>query len=340
MNVQHRTSNTQRRTNKPLNPEPRTRNLKKRYRDFNSYLREIFGERIQKISLDAGLGCPNRDGTLSENGCIFCDGRGSGTGELIRHGTPIEEQIAKARSYLQKRYKAKKFIAYFQSFSNTYAPLSRLKSLYNQALAQEKIVGLSVATRPDCVDMDVLKLLGSYKEDFLVWIEYGLQSAHDETLRRINRGHDVACFERSVHMAHECGLNICVHVILGLPGENREMMLETARFLSRLPVHGVKIHLLYVVADTHLAELYGKGEIRCLEREEYADLVVDFLECIPPDMVVQRLTGDPVKSELVAPSWAGEKTKNLNLIRETLERRNTWQGRLYGRGWDAGRLEG
>lgn len=303
----------------------------KRYRDFNSYLKELFGERVQKISLDAGMGCPNRDGTISRFGCIFCDGRGSGTGALINRGISIENQIVTARKYLQNRYKARKFIAYFQSFSNTYAPLSRLKSLYNQALAQKDIVGLSVGTRPDCVDTDILKLMRSYQRDYLVWIEYGLQSAHDETLRRINRGHDKACFKRSVLMANECGLNICAHIILGLPGESREMMLQTAQFLSGLPIQGIKIHLLYVVEGTHLERLYKMGEIRCLEREEYADLVTDFLELLPPNIVIQRLTGDPIKYHLVAPSWAKEKLKNLNLIRETLEKRNTWQGRLYRR---------
>ncbi len=301
----------------------------KRYRDYNSYLKEIFGERVQKISLDAGLGCPNRDGTLSKKGCIFCNGQGSGTGASTDRGLSIEDQIVKAKSYLQNRYKARKFIAYFQSFSNTYAPLPQLKSLYDQALAHDDIVGLSVGTRPDCVDMDTLRLLGSYQDDYLVWIEFGLQSIHNETLDRINRGHDLACFERSAYMASECGLNVCAHTILGLPGETREMMLETARSLSRLPVQGVKIHLLYVIKGTYLAELFNKGEIRCLEREEYSDLVVDFLELLPPDMVIQRLTGDPVKSELVAPPWAKEKTKNLQHIRETLDRRDTWQGRLF-----------
>jgi len=301
----------------------------KRYRDYNSYLRELFGERVQKISLDAGLGCPNRDGTLSKKGCIFCNGQGSGTGASIDSGLSIENQIVNARQYLRYRYKAEKFIAYFQSFSNTYAPLPQLKSLYDQALAHDEMVGLSVATRPDCVDMDVLRLLASYQVDYLVWIEFGLQSIHNATLTRINRGHDVACFERSVYMARECGLNICAHIILGLPGENREMILETARALSRLPIQGVKIHLLYVIKGTYLAELFNKGEISCLEREEYSDLVVDFLELLPPDMVIQRLTGDPAKSELIAPSWAKEKMKNLNHIRETLERRDTWQGRLF-----------
>ena len=301
----------------------------KRYRDFNGYLKEIFGERVQKISLDAGLNCPNRDGSISDKGCIFCDPRGSGTGALINHGLSIDKQIARAREFIQKRYGAKKFIAYFQSFTNTYAPIPKLKALYDQALAHNDMVGLSVSTRPDCVDLDVLKLLDSYKKDYLVWVEYGLQSAHDTTLNRINRGHHVACFERSVVMANELGLKVCAHIILGLPGEDREMMLQTARFLSGLPIHGVKIHLLYVVKGTPLATLYKKREFRCLQREEYVDLVVDFLELLSPTTVIQRLTGDPVKSELVAPLWAEEKNTNLRLIREKLQGGKTWQGRLY-----------
>lgn len=309
----------------------------KRYRDFNSYLKNLFGERVHKISLDAGLSCPNRDGSISSTGCIFCDSRGSGTGCYLNHGLSIDEQIARARIFIQKRYGAKKFIAYFQSFSNTYAPISRLKKLYESALNRREIVGLSVATRSDCVDMAVLNLLSSYQRNHLVWIELGLQSAHDRTLELINRGHDVACFEQSVLAADACGLNICVHVILGLPGEDREMMLQTARFISNLPVHGIKIHLLYVIKGTPLAKQYHKGEIQCLEREEYIDLVVDFLELLPPQLVVQRLTGDPVKSELLAPVWAMEKINNSRLIQETLERRNTWQGKKY-QGPTAGRL--
>jgi len=301
----------------------------KRYSDFKSYLKNIYGERVQKISLDAGLGCPNRDGTISTKGCIFCDSRGSGTGAFIKNGLSIHDQVIRSKQYLQKRYKANKFIAYFQSFTNTYAPVTELKKLYDQAMAHKDIVGLSVATRPDCVDRDILNLLKSYQDDHLVWLEYGLQSAHNTTLKKINRGHDVACFKKGVLEAHARGLSICAHIILGLPGENRAMMLETARFLSRLPVQGVKIHLLYVVKGTPLSELYKKGEFRCLEKDEYAELVVDFLERLPPDMVIQRLTGDPVHYELVAPLWAMEKADNLKLIRETLERRDTWQGRLY-----------
>jgi len=301
----------------------------KRYRDFNTYLKEIFGERVQKISLDAGLSCPNRDGTISRRGCIFCDRRGSGTGALINHGLSIAQQIAEAKGFIQKRYKARKFIAYFQSFTNTYAPLSQLKTLYDNALIHKDMVGLSVATRPDCVDREILTLLSSYQAGHLVWLEYGLQSSHDKTLKLINRGHDVACFEQSVLMADEYSINICAHIILGLPGEDREMMLQTARFLSNLPIRGVKIHLLYVVKETPLSELYHKKGFRCLERKEYANLVVDFLELLPPDMVIQRLTGDPIQSELVAPLWAKEKQVNLKLIQTTLERRKTWQGKHY-----------
>ena len=300
-----------------------------RYRDFNTYLREIFGERVHKISLDAGLGCPNRDGTISSTGCLFCDRRGSGTGAFIDRELSIDEQIVEAKAFIRKRYKARKFIAYFQSFTNTYAPIPRLKALYDQALTHENMVGLAVATRPDCVDRDVLTLIRSYQRDHLVWIEYGLQSSHDKTLKRIHRGHDVSCFEESVRMTAEKAINICAHIILGLPGEDRDMMLETSRYLSRLPIQGVKIHLLYVVKGTPLQACYQRDDFRCLSRDEYADLVVDVLERLPPEVVIQRLTGDPMSSELVAPAWAREKQKNLRVIQEALERRNTWQGKRF-----------
>ncbi len=300
-----------------------------RYRDYNTYLKKIFGERVQKISLDAGLGCPNRDGKISERGCIFCNRHGSGTGAWIERGLSITEQITRSKEYLAKRYKARKFIAYFQSFTNTYAPVSRLKSLYDEALEDIDFVGLSVATRPDCIDEEILDLLDSYQQSHLVWLEYGLQSSHRKTLDRINRGHGVGDFVHSVHLANARNLNVCAHVILGLPGENRTMMLETARFLSSLPVQGVKIHLLYVVRGTELETLYRNGGLHCLEREEYVGLVVDFLELLPPHMVIQRITGDPSGKELVAPLWAETKTETINLIRKTLERENRWQGRLF-----------
>ncbi|MBW1667400.1 MAG: TIGR01212 family radical SAM protein [Deltaproteobacteria bacterium] len=301
----------------------------KRYRDYSSYLKEMFGERVQKIPLDAGLGCPNRDGTISYEGCVYCDSKGSGTGAMSNHGQSISDQVSMGCEFAKRRYRARKFIAYFQSFTNTYAPVDKLRDLYDEALSHPGMVGLSVATRPDCIGDEVLSLLDSYTKDYLVWVEYGLQSAHDQTLLRINRGHDVACFEQSVYASAERGLNICAHVILGLPGETRQMMLDSARYLGGLPLHGVKIHLLYVVQDSPIAALYKRGEFRCLQRDEYVELVVDFLELLPPGMIIHRLTGDPFGSQLLAPEWAKDKSRNLSLIRRRLEERDTWQGKRY-----------
>ncbi|MBN1627637.1 MAG: TIGR01212 family radical SAM protein [Deltaproteobacteria bacterium] len=303
----------------------------KRYRDYNTYLKELFGERVQKISLDAGLSCPNRDGTISSKGCIYCDPLGSGTGAMIKHGIGLEEQITAGIKSAEKRYKAKKFIAYFQSFTNTYAPAPKLREMYQTALKHKGIVGLSVGTRPDCIDDEILDLFSSLQKDYLVWIEYGLQSAHDATLSRINRGHDVACFERAVHMTKEYRINICPHVILGLPGEDHDMMMDTARFVASLPVDGIKIHSLYVTKGTALAEMYENGEYTCLERKEYIETLIDFIELLPPEMVIQRLTGDPNPTELLAPQWTREKTLNLNLINNRMAERDTWQGKKFVR---------
>jgi uncharacterized protein len=299
----------------------------KRYRDFNTYLREMFGERVQKITLDAGFTCPNRDGTVGRGGCIYCDSRGSGSGAKICQGLSVREQMVKGSEFARKRYGAKKFIAYFQSFTNTYGPLPVLKDLYDQALSHPGVVGLSVGTRPDCITPEIVGLLHSYQARFLVWLELGLQSAHDVTLLLIRRGHDVACFDRSVRMAASLGLNLCTHVILGLPGETRSMVLETARHLASLPLKGVKIHALYIVKGTPLSAMCERGQFQCMSREDYVEWVVDFLEMIPSDVVVQRLTGDPLHAELQAPDWVKEKAKNLKLIHQRLEERDTWQGR-------------
>jgi radical SAM protein (TIGR01212 family) len=303
--------------------------MDKRYFDFNTYLRNIFDCRVQKITIDAGLSCPNRDGTISTEGCIYCNDRGSGTGAYTR-GLSVTDQLLEGKRVLSKRYKAKKFIAYFQSFSNTYAPFDRLKKIYEEALAVENVVGLSIGTRPDCVDEPVLKLLSSYSEDYLTWIEYGLQSAHDQTLAFINRGHNVACFKKAVNITRNRGIKICAHVILGLPMEEKHHLLETANTIAALKIDGIKIHLLYVVAGTKLEQVYLQGQYRCLEQQEYVDLVCDFLEHIPKDMVIQRLTGDPHPDELVAPLWSLRKSETLALIRQRLEQRDTWQGKLAG----------
>jgi radical SAM protein (TIGR01212 family) len=301
----------------------------KRYYDFNTYLRDRFGCRVQKITIDAGLTCPNRDGLLARGGCVYCNAKGSGTGAYAQ-GFSVTQQLLRGKQALARRYKAKKFLAYFQSFSNTYAPLEHLKRLYAEALAVADVVGLSIGTRPDCVSEAVLNLLEGYTQEYLIWVEYGLQSAHDRTLQRINRGHDVACFQRTVAATRNRGIQICAHVILGLPGESKQDMLATAAFLRDLNLDGIKIHVLYVIKGTPLEDLYRKGRYRCLEQTEYIDLVCDFLERLPPGMVIQRLTGDPHPAELVAPEWTLQKRANLDLIYAQLEKRDTWQGKRAG----------
>ncbi len=303
--------------------------MRQRYNDFNTYLNGIFGCRVQKITIDAGFSCPNRDGTLSFGGCIYCNERGSGTGAHIK-GLTVADQIAAAKPALLKRYKAKKFIAYFQSFTNTYGPFDTLKHRYEEALNAKDVVGLSIGTRPDCISESVLDLLQEYAENYLVWIEYGLQSVHDSTLALINRGHDFNCFKSAVTATQNRGINICAHVILGLPNEKREHMLQTARTVADMGIDGIKLHLLYVVKGTILEKLYRANNYRCLEQHEYIDIVCDFLERIPKKMVIHRLTGDPHPNELVAPAWSLKKTETIALIRKTLETRDTWQGKYVG----------
>ncbi len=296
------------------------------YRDFNSALRERFGRRVQKITLDAGLTCPNRDGTLGTGGCIYCNARGSGTGAASR--LSISDQIREAKDYLRRRYKAAAFLAYFQSFSNTYAPLTVLKSLYEEALADPDVVGLSIGTRPDCVEDAVLDLLAGWCRSHWVWLEYGLQSAHDETLSRIGRGHSAAQFTDAVRRTRQRGLSVCAHVILGLPGEGRDEMLATARFLADSDIQAVKVHLLYVIRGTVLHEWYSSGRYRCLTREEYVGLVSEFLAFLPPEIIVQRLTGDPHPEELAAPAWALEKRRNLEAVHRFMAENDLYQGKF------------
>jgi len=295
------------------------------YLDLNSHLRARFGERVQKITLDAGLTCPNRDGRVGMGGCLYCNARGSGTGAWAQ-GLNITQQLQEGTRRLKKRYGAKKFIAYFQSFSNTYAPMEKLQALYEEALAFPDVVGLSLGTRPDCLPEEVLDLLADYAQKRLIWLELGLQSAQDATLKRLNRGHDVACFTQAVHRAAARGLEVMAHIILGLPGEGPGEVAATARYLAGLPLQGVKIHLLYVIRGSGLARLYEAGEYRGLTQEEYVSLVVNFLELLPPHFVIHRVTGDPHPEELLAPAWCLDKSRVLGLIREEFARRGSRQG--------------
>ncbi|NPB09991.1 MAG: TIGR01212 family radical SAM protein [Thermodesulfobacteria bacterium] len=302
----------------------------KRYHALSDFLRARFGERVQKVTIDAGFTCPNRDGTRGRGGCIYCNAYGSGTG-AAREGLSIREQMLAGMERLARRYKARKFIAYFQAFSNTYAPPEVLRARYDEALVDDRVVGLAVGTRPDCVDEEVCALLASYRErGLMVWLEMGLQSAHNETLARINRGHTFEDFRRALELAKKHDLLVCTHVIFGLPGEGPQEMLATIERISDLPLDGIKFHELYVVRGTRMEELYRRGEYKPLLQTEYVDLVCESLAMLPWRVVVQRLTGDPRPEELVAPEWARDKRTTLKMIEETLLSRDLWQGKYRG----------
>ncbi len=296
----------------------------KRYNQFSEELKRLFGCRVHRISVDAGFTCPNRDGSVATGGCVFCSDRGSGSFGIAR-GESVAAQLELGKEVMVRKYKAKKFLAYFQPYSNTYAPVATLRSLYDAALAVPDIVGLIVGTRPDCLPPEVLELLSDYHRRTWFWLELGLQSPVDRTLASIGRGHDLATFLAAARRVKELGIRLCVHVILGLPGESREEMLSTPGLLNDLGVDGVKIHLLHVNKDTRLAALYERGELLLPEREEYVGLVCDFLERLRPEIFIQRLTGDGGK-DLVAPQWSAAKFEVLNAIDAELERRGSRQG--------------
>lgn len=295
------------------------------YNSFTSYLTGLFGCRVQKISLDAGMTCPNRDGSKGRGGCIYCDQRGSGPGLYAKTPT-IHKQILQGKNFLKDRYKAKKFIAYFQSFSNTYAPAATLKALYEEALSEEDVVGLSVGTRPDCINAETLDLIAGFQKTHLVWMEYGLQSFLPRTLELINRQHTVEDFLQAVEETRKRGLPICVHVILGLPGEGLKDCLETAARLGKLDIQGLKIHSLYINRGTLLESWYLQGRYKPLEQEQYVDWVCRFLELCPPHWIIQRLTGDPNPAELTAPLWTLQKQETLKMIQDRLKTGGGYQG--------------
>ena len=300
----------------------------KRYNAFGPYLRSLFGVRVRKIGIDAGFTCPNRDGTKGHGGCIYCEGSGS-RAPYVNPDLPVIEQIKKGKEILNKKKKPMKFIAYFQAFTNTYAPLERLKQLYEEALQDEDVVGIAIGTRPDAVDEEKLDYIAELSKRTYLWLEYGLQSAHNETLKRINRRHTVEEFIWAVEETKKRGINVAVHIIVGLPFETEEMMFETGLFLSKMPIDGIKIHSLYIPENTPLAKLYRKGKFTPITMDTYVDLVVRILEVLPPGVLIQRLTGDPNPSTLVAPEWTLRKMEILNKIEKELERRNTYQGKLW-----------
>ena len=309
-------------------PKPDFWNNRKRYYDFKSFLVNRFGCRVHKLQIDAGFTCPNRDGKLAVGGCAYCDGRGS----TLRQKGPlpsVAEQIRSGKALYRNLRGAAKFIAYFQTFTNTYGPVEKLRALYDEALLQEDVVGISIGTRPDCVDEGILDLLQGYAKTKHVWIEYGLQSIHDRTLERIGRGHDAADFVEAVRKTAGRGLFVCTHIIAGLPGESREDMIETARAVSALPVDGIKIHSLLALRGTEVGRLYEEGKIALLSQEEYVSTVCDILEILPSETVIQRITAEGYRDIYLGPGWAANKLKVLNAIDREMEKRDTWQGAKY-----------
>ncbi|MGC8965395.1 MAG: TIGR01212 family radical SAM protein [Caldimicrobium sp.] len=297
------------------------------YYSLNQFLKEKFGEKVRKIPLDAGFTCPNRDGTKGKGGCIYCDLKGSGTG--LGQRLSLKEQI----EFFLERFKKRsyqKFIAYFQSFSNTYGPLLKLKETYRIILNYPEIVGLAIGTRPDCIDKEVIKLLKEFQHlGYYLWIELGLQSKHNQTLKLINRGHTFEDFLSAYYLLKEEEIPVVVHIIFGLPKEDREMMLETVETLSELKPEGIKFHALYILEGTPLSELYKAGQVRELSLEEYRSLVGEALSLLPRYTVIHRLTSDPPKEGLLAPLWLLDKNKVLNAITDYMKEKGLYQGKFY-----------
>lgn len=301
--------------------------MEKRYNAFSEYLKQKFGAKVYKITIDAGFSCPNRDGTISSSGCIFCDDGGSFS-QAHSNRLSIEEQVQVGAETLARRFKAQKFMSYFQAFSNTYKPVGELEKIYKASLTHPDIVGISIGTRPDCVDDDKLKLISSFIPDYYTWIEYGLQSVHDKTLKKINRGHDYKCFLGAYEKTKNYGINTCLHVILNL-FETYEEMMETAKTIAKLEPDGVKIHMLVALEGTKVADMYTNGEINFMTEDEYVSTVCDFLEYLPPQTTIHRLAGNGLRTELVAPRWIGKKLDTLNRIDREFEHRGSRQGAKF-----------
>ncbi len=302
--------------------------MEKKYFSFSEYLKKKFGPGVRKVCVDGGFTCPNRDGKAGIGGCIYCNNTGFNP-NLRQERVSVREQVLQGMEYMKKKYGARKFIVYFQPFSNTYADLKTLKNLYSEAVSHEDVVGLAIGTRPDCVPNEVLDYIQSFTGKYEVWLEYGLQSTHDRTLFLINRGHTFSQFVDAIDRTKGRDIKICVHVILGLPGEDEQDMMETARILSEMDIDGIKIHNLHVVKGTVLEKMFLNGECNILTLDEYVRLVCNFLELLPPDVVVQRLSGDAPEGLLIAPEWCRNKSQVISEIDKEFNRRNSWQGRLW-----------
>lgn len=298
------------------------------YRTFNNYLIEKFRARVYRVPIDVGFDCPNRDGNKAYGGCTFCDERGSGA-PTINAAVAVKQQLVEGIERIHKRYKAQKYLAYFQAFTNTYAPEGILRVLYESGLDHPDVVGLCIGTRPDCVPDNVLDLLAEFNEKSFVWLEMGVQSVHNRTLDLINRAHSAEDFFDAVDRAKARGLTVATHLIFGLPGEDREMMLETVRQIAASKVDAIKIHQLCVYKGAPMEKDYREGKLSLLDADYYAELVADALEMLPPEMIIMRLVAEGQKVELIAPEWSYDKYPVMDKIAEILNARGTRQGSKF-----------
>jgi len=297
----------------------------KRYKTLNDELKNIFGQKIMKLSLDGGFTCPNRDGTLGYQGCIFCGEEGSGEFAGTRY-RPIKMQVEEQIELLSKKWKTDKYIAYFQNFTNTYAPIDRLKKLYDEALEIEGIVGLAIATRPDCIDEDVLDLLSELNKRTFLWVELGLQSIHERSERFIRRGYPLEKYKEIVLQLKKRNIRVVTHLIIGLPFETKEDMMESVKYVGDTNTWGIKLHSLYIQKDTDIYGYYLNNPFRILTKDEYIDIIVDSLEILPRDMIIHRVTGDGKKELLFEPIWSKDKLGVLTSIDKELKIRDSYQG--------------
>lgn len=297
----------------------------KRYYSLNYFLREKFGEKVFKISLDAGFSCPNRDGKINNKGCIFCSERGSGDFAGNRNYS-ITEQFENIKIMMNKKWKQGKYIAYFQAYTNTYGEIDLLRSKYEEALNQSGVVALAIATRPDCINDDVLDLLEEYNKRIYLWIELGLQTTNDETAKLINRGYKLEVFENTVDKLRKRNIDVVVHTILGLPGEDESCMLKTIDYVAHKDVQGIKIHLLHVMKNTPLEKLFNEGNMQFMTEENYVNLICKAITRLPKNMVIHRLTGDAPRNLLIEPKWSLKKWEILNAIDKKLKDENLYQG--------------
>lgn len=302
--------------------------LEKPYHSLDYMLRERFGEKVYKLTLNGGMTCPNRDGKLGTRGCIFCSAGGSGDFAADAQQS-ITAQIEQQKAMIQSRRPVEKFIAYFQAYTNTYASVPYLREIFSEAISHPDVIAVSIGTRPDCLGTDVLDLLEELNHIKPVWVELGLQTIHPSTARYIRRGYPLNYFEEAVRELHRRHLEIIIHTILGLPGEDDAMVLETIDYLNHQPIQGIKMQLLHVLKDTDLARDYLEGKFQVLTQEHYLNLLITCLEHLSPDIVIHRVTGDGPKDLLIAPLWSSAKRTVLNELHHRMKEQNTWQGRLY-----------